>query len=117
MKTLIAFSILLLATSLAQAEQHPSFKLSAAAKRKLVEKAVALKVGDSLQTVTNALGVASFDQPLMRKDSNEIVGRDLKYFAVTWQSGLVNELQDELVDVTLDKAGRVRSVYIRVTLN
>src|SRR5689334_13095955 len=116
MKTVLVFSFLLLAATFARAEQHPSFQLSAAAKRKLAEKAVALKTGDSFQTVTNALGTPTYDQPLMAKDSREIVGRDLKFYAVISQPGLVNELQDELVDVTLDKAGRVRSVYIRLTL-
>ena len=116
MKTLSLLSFLLLATFLAHADQQPSFRLSPAAKRKLAENAVALKPGDSFQTVTNALGVATFDQPLMQKDSREIVGRELKFYAVIWQSGLVNESQDELVDVMLDKAGRVRSVYIRLTL-
>lgn len=78
---------------------------------------MALKMGDSFQTVTNALGVPSFDQPLLGKDSREIVGRDLKYFAVIWQPGSADESQNELVDVTLDKAGRVRAVYIRLTLH
>jgi len=117
MKTLTLLSFLFLASIVAQAEQQPSFRLSAAAKRKLAEKAMALKVGDSFQTVTNALGTASFDQPLLGKDSREIVGRDLKYFAVIWHPGSADESQNELVDVTLDKAGRVRSVYIRITLN
>src|SRR5579871_6083969 len=116
MKTLTLLSFLLLATFVTRAGQQPSFQLSAAAKRNLAEKAVSLKTGDTFQTVTNTLGMASFDQPLMRKDSTEIVGRDLKYFAVIWLPGSTDELQNELVDITLDKSGRVRSVYIRLTL-
>ena len=117
MKTVFVLSFMLLAASFARAEQHPSFQLSASAKRKLAEKAITLKAGDSFQTVTNTLGTASFDQPLLGKDSREIVGRELRYFAVIWHSGPADEQQNELVDVTLDKSGRVRSVYIRMTLN
>jgi hypothetical protein len=117
MKTVTILLSLLLAAFVARAEQQPSFRLTPAAKRKLAEKAVALKIGDSFQTVTNVLGTATFDQPLLGKDSREIVGRDLKYFAVIWQPGSADESQNELVDVTLDKGGRVRSVYIRLTLH
>lgn len=114
MKTLAIFMLLL--AVVARADQHPSFQLDASAKRKLVEKATALKVGDSFQTVTNALGVATFDQRLARKESSRTVGRSLKYYVVIWERGLVNELHDELVDITLDERDRVRSVRIRVTL-
>lgn len=117
MKTLSLLSFLFLAALVAQAEQHPSFQLNAAAKRKLVEKALALKVGDSFQTVTNALGIAGFDQPLLEQYGHEVIGRDLKFYAVIWPPGTADPSQNELVDVTLDKAGHVRSVYIRVTLN
>lgn len=113
MKTFTVLSFLILATILARADQ-PSFQLSAAAKRKLAEQAVTLKAGDTFQTVTNALGVASFDQPLLGKDNHEIVGRELRYFAIIWPGA--DESQNELVDVLLDKAGHVRSVYIRITL-
>lgn len=114
MKTAALFVLLLVTT--ARAEQHPSFQLDASAKRKLVEKATALKVGDSFQTVTNALGAPTFGQKLTRKEGDRTIGRSLKYYAVIWERGLVNELRDELVDVTLDDKDRVRSVHIRVTL-
>lgn len=117
MKTLSLISFLLVAAFVAQAEQHPSFQLTAAARRKMVEKALTLKAGDSFQAVTNALGIASFDQPLLEQYGREIIGRDLKYYAVIWPPGSADVSQNELVDVTLDKAGRVRSVYIRVTLD
>jgi hypothetical protein len=101
----------------ARADQHPFFQLDASAKRKLVEKALTLKVGDSFETVTNTLGAPTFDQKLVRKERNEVIGRSLKYYAVVWERGLVNELHDELVDVMLDETDRVRSVLIRVTLD
>lgn len=117
MKTFSVLLFLFLAAALARAEQQPSFKLNPAARRKLVESAVALKVGDSFQTVTNALGTPTFDQPVFDKDNPDIVGRDLKFYAVIWQHEAPNEMRDELVDVKLDKTGHVRSVYIKVTLN
>ena len=82
----------------------------------MVEKAITLKVGDSFQTVTNTLGVPTKDQRLARKEDSRAIGRSLKYYAVIWERGLVNELHDELVDVTLDERDRVRSVRIRVAL-
>jgi hypothetical protein len=112
----LALFVLLLAVAARAEQQHPSFQLDASAKRKLVEKAAALKVGDSFQTVTNALGAPTFDQTLARKESSRTIGRSLKYYAVIWERGLVNELHDELVDVTLDERDRVRSVRIRVSL-
>lgn len=117
MKTFTALLFLILAASVARAEQQPSFQLNATARRKLVENAVTLKVGDSFQTVTNALGTPTFDQPVFDKDNPDIVGRDLKFYAVIWQHEPANETRDELVDVKLDKTGHVRSVYIKVTLN
>jgi hypothetical protein len=109
-------ALILLLVTAARAEQHPSFELDASAKRKLVERAATLKVGDSFQTVTNALGVPTVDQRLARKESSRVIGRSLKYYAVIWERGLVNELHDELVDVMLDEKNRVRSVRIKVTL-
>jgi hypothetical protein len=53
---------------------------------------------------------------MMRKESSRVVGRSLSYYAVIWQSGLVNELHDELVEVYLDEHDLVRSVHIRVSL-
>jgi hypothetical protein len=95
--------------------QHPSFELDAKAKRTLVERAVVLKLGDSYQSVTNKLGIPTYDQELARKDGR-VIGRSLKYYLVRWETGLVNELHDELVDVFVDEQGRVRSVLIRATL-
>ena len=96
--------------------KRPSFQLETQAKRALVEKAASLKAGDSYQTVTNKLGIPTHDQRFARKESSRVIGRSLKYYAVVWESGLVNEIHDEFVDVSLDERDRVRSVRIRVIL-
>ena len=98
--------------------KHPSFQLDAQAKRLLVEKATAIKLGDSYQSVTNHLGAPTFDQRLATKQNNpmRVIGHSLKYYAVIWETGLVSEGYDEFVDVFLDERDRVRSVQIRVTL-
>ena len=114
MKFLALFLVML--ATVAHAGQQPAFQLDAAAKRKLVEKAMALNVGDSFQTVTNALGKPTHDQTGRTKETGRFISRSLKYYAVNWERGLVNELHDELVDVTLDEKDHVLSVRIRVTL-
>ena len=114
MKTLVLFLVVL--ATVAHADQQPSFQLDASAKRKLVEKAIALNLGDSFQTVTNALGKPTYDHTGRTKESGRFVSRTLSYYAVIWERGLVNELHDELVDVTLDEKDRIRSIRIRVTL-
>jgi len=98
--------------------KHPSFQLDAQAKRALVEKAAAIKPGDSYQSVTNRLGAPTFDQRLATKQNNpmRVIGRSLKYYAVIWETGLVSESHDELVDVLLDERDRVLSVRIKVAL-
>ena len=96
--------------------QRPYFKLTPSAKRLLVEKALTLKQGDPYQSATNALGKPTFDQSLNRKEDGRNIGRSLSYCAVIWESGLVNELEDELISVCLDENGRVSAVLIKVTL-
>jgi hypothetical protein len=113
---LLAAAVRVSAGSEPPSPKHPSFQLDAKAKRLLVEKAVALRPGDSYQSVTNKLGTPTYDQVLARKEDSHVVGRSLKYYAVRWETGLVNELYDQLVDVFLDERDRVRSVSIRVTL-
>jgi hypothetical protein len=113
---LFATSAIVSAASEQASLKHPSFQLDAKTKRALVEKAMLLKPGDSYQSVTNKLGTPTYDQVLARKENHRVVGRSLKYYVVTWEAGLVNELQDELVDVFLDEQGQVRSVHLRVTL-
>ena len=113
---LLFVSTVVLADEQTEPPKRPSFHLDSAAKRKLVEKAVGLRVGDSPQTVIGALGKPTFDAPLVRKEDGRKIGRSLKYYAVRWEPGLVNELLDELVDIALDENDRVRSVLIKVTL-
>lgn len=95
--------------------KHASFQLDAKARRELVEKAVALKPGESYQSVTNNLGAPTSDQVLAKKENDRIVGRSLKYYAVRWDPSLVGEA-DELVDVFLDPQDRVLSVFIKMTI-
>jgi hypothetical protein len=95
---------------------HPSFQLDAGLKRALVEKAVTVKRGDSYEVVLDKLGKPSRDEPLIRKEDQRYVGRSLKYYALIWETGLVNELNDELVDVFLDESNHCHSVYIRVNI-
>jgi hypothetical protein len=83
----------------------------------MVAKAATLKPGDSLQTVVNLLGSPRSDKRLMRKESNLVIGRSLKYYAVIWQSGLANELHDEYVEVFLDETDHLKSVTFRVALD
>src|SRR5262245_28467034 len=102
MVKVLALSMLLLADA-AQAEQRqPSFQMDASAKRRLAANATSLKVGDSIHVVTNALGVPTYDQKLAGKENGRVIRRSLKYYALIWDRGLVNELHDELVSITLD---------------
>ena len=94
----------------------PAFQLDAQAKRKLVERALALHIGDTVSRVITSLGKPSYDQMLTPKRSAAPVGRSLKYYAVIWESGLVNELHDQLVDLTFDASGRLQRIDIRVSL-
>jgi len=114
--SLLFMSTAVLAHAQTKASTRPSFRMDMSSKHKLVEKAGALIRGDSFQTVIGALGKPTFDLPLVRKEDGRKIGRSLKYYAVVWETGLVNELHDELVDVALDENDRVRSVLIKVTL-
>jgi hypothetical protein len=98
------------------AAQVPYFQITASEKRALAEKATIIKVGDSYKSVIQELGKPTFDQPLVAKTSDRVIGRNLKYYAVVWENGVVNELNDELVEVFLDESDQVVSVYIRLTL-
>jgi len=117
-------SVLIAATFSVSAEaqtaspNHPAFQLDAHAKRALVENALTLKPSDSYESVTNKLGMPTYDQHLATKQNNprRVIGRSLKYYAVIWKTGLVSEGADQYVDVFLDENDRVRSVSIRVTL-
>jgi len=89
--------------------------MDAQAKRALMDKAATLKHGDSYQTVVKLLGAPKSDTGLVRKEDNRVIGRSLKYYAVIWELGSVNELHDQYVDVFLDETDRVKSVTVRVT--
>ncbi len=80
----------------------PSIQLDDSAKRILFERAVRLKPGDPLSRVINDLGKPTYDQRLVAKESSRLVCHALKYYAVKWDTG-VNETLDELVDVCLDR--------------
>jgi hypothetical protein len=100
----------------ARVEQpHPAWTLSPAEKRKLVQAASTLRAGDSYETVVAALGKPTYDQVGVAKESDRVIGRSLRYYAVRWETGLVNELHDELVHVWLDPQNIVKSVSIRIT--
>jgi len=96
---------------------HPFFELDGPARRALVEKALSLERGDSRQSVIEKLGKPTYDAALARKEDQRPVGRTLKYYAVVWEAGVVNELHDQLVAVFLDEHDRVRSVEIHVLLD
>ncbi len=106
----------LVAASASAAPQPPWFQLDAHAKRVLVEKAVAIKPGDSRESVIAKLGKPTRDQSVAPKQGTRVTRRYLSYYAVIQERDLVNELMDEYVEVVLDERNRVRSVHIRVTL-
>ena len=97
-------------------EPHPAFALSPTAKRKLVQDASKLRVGDSYEAVIAALGKPTYDRAMMRKENATVVGRSLLYYAVRWDARLSNALHDQLVSVWLDTHNIVRDVSIRITL-
>jgi len=103
------------ATALAQGITHrnpPSVSLDIPTKRKLVEKALTLKAGDSFQTVTNTLG-----QPTT--DTN--YGGDFHYLDYHMQAWKGERVDDdchdaEYVRVRVDQSNRIVSVWIRVEM-
>ena len=90
------------------------FSISQIEKQKMVEKAKEIKVGETYESVLSKLGKPTHDDLVMRKKNNEIIGRALKYCAVKWEKGLVNEIHDRILSIYLDKDDRVKSVYIKV---
>jgi len=90
--------------------------MDAQSKRASVEKACLIQMGNTYQTVTNKLGIPTHDQWLARKEDGRVIGRSLKYYAVKWQTGLVNERHDELVHIFFNEYDEVKSVRIKVNL-
>lgn len=81
--------------------QSRSTEPSSETKRALVEKALALSTGDSYQTVTNRLGVPTFD--IMHQDKNgKFFGRSLKYSFHSQGTDLLEGPFSESVVVYLD---------------
>ena len=95
--------------------QNRSDPSGSQAKRALVEKALALGVGDSYQTVTNRLGVPTFDTKHQNKSGSSF-GRTLKYSFHTQGTDLLEGSFPESVVVYLDSQGRVRYVTLKVTI-
>lgn len=112
----LLLSLPVLAAETSAGIQKPYFQMAVGEKRELAEKATNIKAGDSFNFVIEILGKPTFDQRLARKESGRLIGRSLKYYAVKWESGLVNELKDQLVQVFLDEHDRVTSVHMRLTL-
>jgi hypothetical protein len=114
MRTILCFLCLTLAGFVFGAD--PAVNLDSKAKRALVEAALQLKNGDSVDVVFSKLGKPTYDDVMQRKEESKPFGRRLAYYAVIWKAGLVNELNDELVSVYLDDHGSVQSVSIRISL-
>jgi hypothetical protein len=94
----------------------PAFQLDAQAKRALVGHALALHAGDTVESVIASLGKPTYDQTLTPKQSSEPIARTLKYYAVVWETGRVNEIHDQLVDIVFDADGRLQRIDIQVSL-
>jgi len=104
--------LLMLGVFSARAEQSQSIRLSAAAKRTLVERALTLKKGDAYSKVIDQLGKPTIDQKIGSGPGRFVV-RSLKFYVVK-SAGVHNEQLDEHIDVYLDMRDRVKAVYIKV---
>ena len=121
MKTLIALVLVIgLAAVVAQSitEHTKIIGLPPAAARKLVEKAVTLKSGDSYQTVTNALGKPDLDQAFGgRSDRPGPAQRCLHYNLFRPEGAPLGREPARYVEVYLDfKTERVDSIFIKASL-
>ena len=119
MRTLLIAAIVAAVCSTGYSGDAPSQSRSGAsssqAKRALVEKALALRVGDSYQTVTNRLGVPTFDTKHQNKSGSSL-GRTLKYSFHTQGADLLEGSFPESVVVYFDSQGRVRYVTLKATI-
>jgi hypothetical protein len=98
------------------APTHPAWTRSPPEIRKLVQRAVQLKAGDTYKAVIVALGEPSEDRQLIPKDTTVSHGRLLHYRLSTWEAGLSNTFHDEAIYVDLDTNNVVRKISIRATL-
>jgi hypothetical protein len=112
------FILLLLGACAIYGQDHfrrkPSFELDNSAKRKLVEKALALKSGDSFETITNALGTPSFDS--MASPGPRKSGGFLRYDALIWRATALVSGIDEFIYFHLNDSNRLRKIEISITL-
>jgi outer membrane protein assembly factor BamE (lipoprotein component of BamABCDE complex) len=102
-----------LGTAKAQGITHkysPSVSLDVPTKRKLVEKALTLKAGDTFQTVTNTLG-----QPTTDTDFGDDF-HYLDYHIQAWNHEGIASSDAEYLRVRLGPDKRVVSVWIRVDM-
>ena len=98
------------------APSHPAWTRSPAEKRKLVQRAVTLKAGDTYSAVIAALGEPGDDHQEIPKGGTVSHGRLLCYRLSTWEAGLSNTFHDEDIYVDLDTNNVVRKISIRATL-
>jgi hypothetical protein len=95
----------------------PAFELDAAARRALVEKTLALKIGDTYDTAIEKLGKPSNDDEQWFSQPREYVGRAVEYWVVRESKvGSIEINRDQYVFLTFDKDNRLAAIYIRITL-
>jgi hypothetical protein len=120
MKTTIFMLLLTISLACAQSKivnsHPPSFHLDVAAKRKLVEKALTLRAGDTFATITNALGNPTLDQVLFVNKEGRSVDRRLRYNIVIWERDKFDEALDEFITLSLGEGDRLQGFRINVTL-
>jgi len=93
----------------------PSVSLDVPTKRKLVEKALTLKAGDSLQTVTNTLGKPTTDGNW--GSDYHVLDYHMKAWSNEWTNPLYQPSADtEYVRVRLNQSNRIVSVWILAEL-
>lgn len=100
----------------AQGKPHPYFQATTQSKISLLTQALKLRKGDPADAVLKAMGKPAVDQVLSKKESDKIVGRELRYYLVRWEDGLVNELHDETISVWLDPSNLVKTISIKAKL-
>jgi hypothetical protein len=93
--------------------KHPAWELPPAEKRALFDGAARLKAGDTYDHVIDTLGKPTYDRQAVAKGSTTPRGRSLRYQALVWEEGLVNELHDEWVMVVLDTHNIVVEVKVK----
>lgn len=121
MKKLIPFVLLVgVAAALAQSITHRTKFVSrpAGEARRLVEKAVTLKAGDSYQTVTNALGKPDLDQGFGGRSDRPGPAQRLLHYNLSRPEGTpLGGEHAMFVQVYLDfKSERVDSIFIKASL-